>query len=51
MPPFPKDYATLYALIADVLPGADIDESIEGQVVIYTNQFLDESGNLHPIAD
>ena len=34
---FPKDYAALAVLLADVLPGADLDEAADGQVVIWTN--------------
>ena len=37
MTPFPEDYPALAALIAEVLPGADIDMAADGQVVIFTN--------------
>ena len=44
--PFVENVYSLETLIATFIPSADFDYDNEGQIIIYTNLYTDDDGNL-----
>ena len=44
--PFVENVYSLETLIASFIPSADFDYDNDGQIIIYTNLYTDDDGNL-----